>query len=174
VNFSNTVVILTSNIGTREIKSGKSLGFQKESMANTYDYMKKRVTDELKRIFNPELLNRLDEVIIFHPLGIPEIEQIVDILMADVKKRLDERGVTFTLHPDARAFLAQKGFDPQFGARPLRRAIQKYLEDPLAEEILRGKHGGAKCDVQITAHPDADRLDFAITPIGKEKETASA
>jgi ATP-dependent Clp protease ATP-binding subunit ClpC len=161
VNFCNTVVILTSNIGTREIKSGKTLGFQQDSPDSSYDYMKKKVTDELKRIFNPELLNRLDEVIVFHPLDIPAIEKIVDILMSDVKKRLDERGVAFTLHTEARAFLAQKGFDPQFGARPLRRAIQKYLEDPLAEEILKGKHG-TEVDVQITVDQDADRLHFEI------------
>jgi ATP-dependent Clp protease ATP-binding subunit ClpC len=172
VNFSNTVVILTSNIGTREIKSGKSLGFQQDTVENTYDYMKKRVTDELKRIFNPELLNRLDEVIIFHPLGVPEIEKIVDILMNDVKKRLTERGVEFTLHPEARGFLAQKGYDPQFGARPLRRAIQKYLEDPLAEEILRGKHG-TNCDVQIRHNEGNDRLSFEISPRKKDKEPAA-
>jgi len=173
VNFSNTVVILTSNIGTREIKTGKTLGFQKDSIENEYEYMKKRVTEELKRIFNPELLNRLDEVIIFHPLGIPEIEKIVDILMTDVKKRLDERGVSFTLHEDARKFLAEKGYDPKFGARPLRRAIQKYMEDPLAEEILKGQHG-SKCDVQITRAPDADRLAFAISPKNEKKEAAKS
>ncbi len=171
VNFSNTVVILTSNIGTRELKSGKSLGFQTESTDNTYDYMKKKVTDELKRIFNPELLNRLDETIIFHPLGVPEIEKIVDILMTDVRKRLTERGVQFTLTDDARVYLAEKGFDPQYGARPLRRAIQKYLEDPLAEEILRGKHG-TEVDVVITADRQAGRLAFKITPRGEEKKEA--
>ena len=169
VNFCNTVVILTSNIGTREIKAGKTLGFQTETLDNTYEYMKRKVTDELKRIFNPELLNRLDETIIFHPLGIPEIEKIVDILMNDVRKRLKERGVVFTLGEDARKFLAEKGFDPQYGARPLRRAIQKYLEDPLAEEILRGKHG-TEVDVVIAADPQAGRLDFKITPRGGTEE----
>ena len=172
VNFSNTVVILTSNIGTREIRSGKSLGFQQDSAENTYDYMKRRVTDELKRIFNPELLNRLDEVIIFHPLGVPEIEKIVDILMTDVKKRLTERGVEFTLHPEARGFLARQGFDPQFGARPLRRAIQKYLEDPLAEEILKGKHG-TNCNVEIDRKEGEDRLSFEISPRKVEKQPAT-
>jgi ATP-dependent Clp protease ATP-binding subunit ClpC len=172
VNFCNTVVILTSNIGTREIKAGKTLGFQTETLDNTYEYMKRKVTDELKRIFNPELLNRLDETIIFHPLGVPEIEKIVDILMNDVRKRLKERGVVFTLGEDARKFLAEKGFDPQYGARPLRRAIQKYLEDPLAEEILRGKHG-TEVDVVIAADTQAGRLDFKITPRGgtEEKKT---
>jgi ATP-dependent Clp protease ATP-binding subunit ClpC len=171
VNFCNTVVILTSNIGTREIKSGKTLGFQTDTAENTYDYMKRKVTDELKRIFNPELLNRLDETIIFHPLGIPEIEKIVDILMNDVRKRLKERGVVFTLEDDARKMLAEKGFDPQYGARPLRRAIQKYLEDPLAEEILRGKHG-TEVDVIIAADPQAGRLSFKISPRGEEKKEA--
>jgi ATP-dependent Clp protease ATP-binding subunit ClpC len=174
VNFSNTVVILTSNIGTREIKAGKTLGFQQDSPENSYEYMKKRVTDELKRIFNPELLNRLDEVIIFHPLGVPQCELIVDILMADVKKRLTERGVTFTLHSDARSFLAEKGFDPQFGARPLRRAIQKYMEDPLAEEILKGKQGSSNVDVQISVDKDRDQLKFEIQARKVEPQPAAS
>ena len=175
VSFSNTVVILTSNIGTREIKSGKSLGFQQESSENTYEFMKRKVTDELKRLFNPELLNRLDESIIFRPLGIEEIQKIVDILMNDVSKRLEERGIQFTLTEEARSFLAQKGFDPQFGARPLRRAIQKYMEDPLAEELLRGKHG-IEVHVVISADKEADtlRFDVKLRKESKKKEQPAA
>jgi len=175
VSFSNTVVILTSNIGTREIKSGKSLGFQQESSENTYEFMKRKVTDELKRLFNPELLNRLDESIIFRPLGIEEIQKIVDILMNDVSKRLEERGIQFTLKEEARSFLAQKGFDPQFGARPLRRAIQKYMEDPLAEELLRGKHG-IEVHVVISADKEADtlRFDVKLRKESKKKEQPAA
>jgi ATP-dependent Clp protease ATP-binding subunit ClpC len=173
VNFCNTVVILTSNIGTRDIKSGKTLGFQQDTTDNTYDYMKKKITDELKRIFNPELLNRLDETIVFHPLGVPEIEKIVEILMADVEKRLNERGVMFSLDLSARKFLAEKGYDPQYGARPLRRAIQKYLEDPMAEEILRSKHG-TNVDVVIVHEKDADVLSFDIKPRKAEKKKEAA
>jgi ATP-dependent Clp protease ATP-binding subunit ClpC len=173
VNFCNTVVILTSNVGTRDIKSGKTLGFQQDTSENTYDYMKKKVTDELKRIFNPELLNRLDESIIFHPLGVPEIEKIVEILMSDVEKRLNERGVMFSLDLSARKFLAEKGYDPQYGARPLRRAIQKYLEDPMAEEILRSKHG-TNVDVVITHDGKADFLSFDIKPRKAEKKQEPA
>jgi ATP-dependent Clp protease ATP-binding subunit ClpC len=173
VNFCNTVVILTSNVGTRDIKSGKTMGFQQESEGNTYDYMKKKVTDELKRIFNPELLNRLDETIIFHPLGVPEIEKIVEILMNDVKSRLNERGVMFSLDLSARKFLAEKGYDPQYGARPLRRAIQKYLEDPMAEEILKSKHG-TNVDVVITHEAKADSLSFDIKPRKAEKKKEAA
>ena len=172
VNFSNTVVILTSNVGTRDIKSGKALGFQKETQESSYEHMKKKVTDELKRIFNPELLNRLDEIIVFRPLGIPEIERIVDILMSDVSKRLTERGINFTLNDSSRSFLARKGYDPVFGARPLRRAIQKYLEDPMAEEILRGKHG-TEVDVDIIPDEENDCLKFEIKGKKTKKQVAS-
>ncbi|MDP2960169.1 MAG: ATP-dependent Clp protease ATP-binding subunit, partial [candidate division Zixibacteria bacterium] len=126
VDFKNSVVIMTSNLGTREIKSGKALGFQKDDIISNFEQMKQKITDELKRTFNPELLNRIDEVIIFKPLGMEEIMQIIDILLKDVAKRLTEKGITFELTDKAKEFLAEKGYNPTFGARPLKRAIQKY------------------------------------------------
>ncbi len=160
VDFKNSVVIMTSNLGTREIKSGKALGFQKDDLISTFEQMKQKITDELKRTFNPELLNRIDEVIIFKPLGMNEIMQIIDILLKDVAKRLTEKGITFELTDKAKEFLAEKGYNPTFGARPLKRAIQKYLEDPLAEEILRGQFV-KNCHVVVDQRGE-DNLHFEI------------
>ncbi|MFH0931620.1 MAG: ATP-dependent Clp protease ATP-binding subunit, partial [Candidatus Zixiibacteriota bacterium] len=167
VDFKNSVVIMTSNLGTREIKSGKALGFQKDDIISNFEQMKQKITDELKRTFNPELLNRIDEVIIFKPLGMNEIMQIIDILLKDVAKRLTEKGITFELTDKAKEFLAEKGYNPTFGARPLKRAIQKYLEDPLAEEILRGQFV-KNCHVAVDQRGE-DNLHFEIK-IRKEGE----
>ncbi|MCH9031268.1 MAG: ATP-dependent Clp protease ATP-binding subunit [candidate division Zixibacteria bacterium] len=146
VDFKNTVVIMTSNIGTREISQSKTVGFESPENITEYSKVKKRVTEEMKKLFNPELLNRIDESIIFHNLELSHIKQIVDILLEDVAKRLADRGISFNLNDDAKNFLAKKGFNPAYGARPLKRAIQKYLENPLSEEILRGQYAG---DVQL-------------------------
>jgi len=139
VNFKNTVIILTSNIGSREIISSSRVGFQSESNEVSYDTMKERLLGELKRIFNPEFLNRLDEIIVFHSLGKGEMKKIVDILFQDVAKRLKEKNIEIKLSDDAKEFLIEEGFDPEYGARPLRRTIQRYLEDPLTDEILKEK-----------------------------------
>ncbi|HUU46277.1 MAG TPA: ATP-dependent Clp protease ATP-binding subunit [Acidobacteriota bacterium] len=168
VDFRNTVVIMTSNIGTRQIADDKTMGFQKEMVADSYQHMKATVMTELKKIFNPELLNRIDETIIFHSLGTEQIAEIVDIVLEDVAKRLAERGISFKLTDKARQFLANKGYDPSLGARPLRRAIQKYLEDPLAEEILRGQFAG-DCNVEIDADPSGEELAFRM---GVSKDAA--
>ena len=170
VDFRNTVVIMTSNAGTRQIKEDKTMGFQKDQVVDSYEHMKGKVIAELKKIFNPELLNRIDETIIFHALTVEHIKQIVDILLQDVAKRLAERGISFHLNDSARNFLAEKGFDSTLGARPLRRAIQRYLEDPLAEEILMGQFAG-DCNIEIDADPDSEKLKFTMkspTPHGVE------
>ncbi|MCI0531203.1 MAG: ATP-dependent Clp protease ATP-binding subunit, partial [candidate division Zixibacteria bacterium] len=161
VDFRNTLVILTSNIGAREIKAGKSLGFQKTDEATSYDLMKQKLLEETKKMFNPELLNRLDEIIVFHALGIPEVLKIVDILLVDLARRLAERGISFTLTDGAKQFLAEKGFDANYGARPLRRSIQKYLENPLADEILKGQFAGDS-EILIDKHAQEDRLSFRV------------
>jgi len=159
VDFRNTVVIMTSNIGTRRIKDGKTVGFEGEQEDSSYESMKRKVTEELRKLFNPELLNRIDETVIFRSLDINHIKEIVDILVADVAKRLAEKGISFVLSEEAREFLAKKGYEPLLGARPLRRAIQKFLEDPLAEELLRGQFAG-DCNLNIGA--DAEKLTFAF------------
>jgi len=168
VDFRNTVIIMTSNVGTRQIKDSKTMGFGAEETDGSYDTMKKKVTEELKKLFNPELLNRIDETIIFRSLDIEHIKEIVDILVADVAKRLAEKGISFVLTDDGRNFLAKNGFEPMLGARPLKRAIQKYLEDPLAEELLRGQYAG-DCNLSIGADDEKLTFDFNDKPQPKEK-----
>ncbi len=159
VDFKNTVVIMTSNIGTKKIKDGKTVGFGAEEDSGNYESMKKKVLEELRKLFNPELLNRLDDTVIFQSLYVEHIKEIVDILVADVAKRLAEKGISFTLTEEARVFLAEHGYEPMLGARPLKRAIQRYLEDPLAEELLRGQYAG-DCEVIIGA--EEDKLVFKM------------
>jgi ATP-dependent Clp protease ATP-binding subunit ClpC len=139
VDFRNALVVMTSNIGTREVGKGKGMGFQKGGEVTGYQQIKERITDALKKTFNPEFLNRIDEIIIFHSLGKKEILKIIDILLVDIGQRVAEKGMSVTLTREAKDLLVEKGFDPIFGARPLRRALQKYFEDPLSDEMLRGR-----------------------------------
>src|SRR5688572_20214964 len=129
---------MTSNIGVRQLKDfGDGVGFATAAKAQSHDETNKAVIEKaLKRTFSPEFLNRIDDVVIFNSLNRDHIFQIIDLLMAGVMKRLINLGFTLELTEDAKHFIADKGYDQQFGARPLHRAIQKYLEDPLAEEIL--------------------------------------
>jgi len=139
VDFKNAIIILTSNLGARDIVKGQTIGFSaQETGALEYDTLKERVTGELKKVFRPELLNRVDEVIVFHDLKVEETEQIVDLLMARLSDQMLVQGLGIRLTPAARSLLARKGFDPALGARPLRRAIQRLVEDPLSEQILAG------------------------------------
>jgi ATP-dependent Clp protease ATP-binding subunit ClpC len=138
VDFKNTLIIMTSNIGVRQLKDfGEGVGFATASRVQNQDEANKAVIEKaLKRTFSPEFLNRIDDVIIFNSLTKDHIFEIIDILMKGVMKRLTNLGFSLELTEDAKGFIADKGYDQQFGARPLHRAIQKYLEDPLAEEIL--------------------------------------
>ncbi len=137
VDFKNTIIIMTSNVGTKNIKATGSYGFGSDSDTNTYDNLKSTVQDAMKNLFNPEFLNRLDETIVFRNLEKEDIKQIALIEMKDLINNLKENKMQIELDPLAQDFIAEKGFDPKFGARPLRRAIQQYIEDPLAEELLR-------------------------------------
>jgi ATP-dependent Clp protease ATP-binding subunit ClpC len=137
VDFRNTVIIMTSNVGAQTIKKGGALGFTVNREAE-YTSMKDKVMDELKKQFRPEFLNRIDELIVFHPLAEEHIQQIVDLLSEDLRKRLKEQDIHFVLSQEAKAFLAKEGFDPQYGARPLKRAIQRHIEDQLSEALLAG------------------------------------
>jgi ATP-dependent Clp protease ATP-binding subunit ClpC len=138
VDFKNTMIIMTSNIGVRQLKDfGEGVGFATQSRVQNQDEANKAVIEKaLKRTFSPEFLNRIDDVIIFNSLSKENIFEIIDILMKGVLKRLNNLGFSLELTGEAKSFIADKGYDQQFGARPLHRAIQKYLEDPLAEEIL--------------------------------------
>ena len=139
VDFKNTIIIMTSNIGARDIKDISSFGFGGESAANKYSSLKNTVEEAMRKLFNPEFLNRVDETIVFRNLERADILEIIDIEMEDLLKNIHDNKMELTLDQTAKEFLVEKGFDQKFGARPLRRAIQKYVEDPIAEEILRGK-----------------------------------
>ncbi len=136
IDFKNTVLIMTSNLGARDISKGGGLGFQPSDAKTSYEVMQSKVREEIERAFNPEFLNRVDDIIVFHPLSKDQIGEIVHILLRDVRERLAEEGMTLKLTDQAIAFLVDKGYDEKFGARPLKRAIQRYLEDPLSEKIL--------------------------------------
>jgi ATP-dependent Clp protease ATP-binding subunit ClpC len=135
VDFKNTVIIMTSNLGTADLRKA-SVGFAKADEAVTYERMKEKVNDELKRHFRPEFLNRIDEVIVFHELSMTEVTEIVDLMMKRVIGQLESQGINMELTPAAKEFLAKRGYDPTLGARPLRRAIQRLVEDALSERIL--------------------------------------
>ncbi|MDI6791987.1 MAG: ATP-dependent Clp protease ATP-binding subunit [bacterium] len=166
VDFRNTVIIMTSNIGARQIVSKSSLGFRTEEAQQSYEKMKERVTSEMKKVFTPEFLNRIDEVIVFHALSEDEIKQIIHIMMDQLSERLAEQEHELELTPEGVDFLAGKGFDPAYGARPLRRAIQKYIEDPLADEILRAKFKPGD-GILADKDPEEDKLIFSPVE-GKE------
>ncbi|MDD5132386.1 MAG: ATP-dependent Clp protease ATP-binding subunit [bacterium] len=137
VNFKNTVIIMTSNLGARLIEKGKTMGFTgEEDGETTYQEMRDTVLEEVKRAFNPEFVNRIDEVIVFKTLKREEMHKIVELMLNKVTERMREQNIEMKIDAGVKDFLVSKGFDPKSGARPLRRAIQKYLEDPLAEELL--------------------------------------
>jgi len=166
VSFKNVVLIMTSNLGAREIKKGMSLGFQAQIGDVTYDRMKDMVLTELKRAFNPEFLNRIDEVVVFHSLGRAEMAQIVDILMRQVEERLSAKKIKLALSPEGKELIVEKGFDPTFGARPLKRTIQKLLEDPLSEELLKGT---VKDGDRVAIEREVDHLVFKVQANNKRK-----
>ena len=140
VDFKNTVIIMTTNLGSRDISKGVNVGFgSAENAQNSYEKMKNKVSDELKQHFRPEFLNRIDDVIVFHQLTEKEIVQIVDLMVVKVDERLKEKDMGLVLTDTAKAFLAEKGYDPLLGARPLRRTIQREIEDQLSEKILFGE-----------------------------------
>ncbi|SHM71023.1 ATP-dependent Clp protease ATP-binding subunit ClpC [Caldanaerovirga acetigignens] len=139
VDFKNTVIIMTSNVGANLIQKTRALGFTpKEDDARNYEEMKERVMEELRRTFRPEFLNRVDEIIVFHPLNEEHMKKIVDLMLKQVNDRLKENNLTVEVSEKAKEWLVKKGFDPMYGARPLRRVIQKEVEDSLSEEILKG------------------------------------
>src|SRR5207247_2212332 len=142
--FSNTILIMTSNVGSEMIKRDNTLGFNvaadaKKQQESSYEAMKERVLGELKKAFRPEFLNRIDGVMVFHQLLKEQIRQIVDLELKRIHVQLAEQELTLEFDEEAKDFLAEKGWDPQYGARPLRRAITNLVEDPLAEALLEGR-----------------------------------
>src|SRR6266508_895302 len=156
IDFKNTVVIMTSNVGARDITQSKALGFHTGDRANTFEKIAETVKEEIGKVFNPEFLNRLDDVIVFHPLTKEHIAQIVTILLREVQRRL---GDEVKLTPAATDFLVNHGYDQNFGARPLKRSIQRYIEDPLSERILMGDFGRGD-EIEVDVAPDGERLVF--------------
>ncbi len=161
IDFKNTVVIMTSNVGARDITKGRTMGFATPDGRNAFDRIAEKVKEEMTHVFNPEFLNRLDDVIVFHPLSEEHIGQIVGILLKEVQKRLIDEELTLKLTDEGKLFLVKHGYDEKFGARPLKRAIQKYIEDPLSEKILLGEF--AKGDeIEVDVSPENDKLDFRV------------
>ena len=171
VDFKNAILIMTSNIGSRDIKTGGGFGFGSDTPKDSYDAMKTTIEDALKRVFNPEFLNRVDETIVFHSLTREHINEIISIQMRELVKRMDTIKIKIHLTKNAREFLVGKGFDPAFGARPLRRALQKHLEDPIAEELLRHKFSDGSI-VDVKYNKKTDSLKF--TESNRSKKGAAA
>jgi ATP-dependent Clp protease ATP-binding subunit ClpC len=157
IDFKNTVVIMTSNVGARDIMQGKTLGFHDQDVKHSFSKMQDKIKDEIQKVFNPEFLNRIDDTIVFHPLEKEHISQIVNILVREVQKRIGEEIIRLT--PAATDFLADHGYDQNYGARPLKRAIQKYIEDPLSEKILLGEFT-RNDEIEVDVAPEGDRLAF--------------
>ena len=171
VDFRNTVLLMTSNIGTEYARKGGALGFLQQEPGSSAEERERHQTieDGLKSTFRPEFINRVDEIIVFHSLGIPEIEKIVDILLAEVQERLSSYGLSLAMTPEAKQLLIEKGYDPSLGARPLRRTIQRLLEDPLAEEVLKNtfKPGSA-----VKACRKKDVLSFECKAKAKKEKVS--
>lgn len=161
VDFKNTVIIMTSNVGATSIRKQNVLGFSTQIDENKEEYerMKETITEELKRTFRPEFLNRLDEVIVFHSLEEKHVKEIVDIMIKDLEKRLNKLNVNIKVSEKTKEHITSKGFDPVFGARPLERTIRRMIEDELAEEILRGNVSKEE-EINIDYDPDKDKLIF--------------
>jgi ATP-dependent Clp protease ATP-binding subunit ClpC len=161
IDFKNTVVIMTSNVGARDISKGRTMGFATPDGRNSFERIAEKVKEEMQHVFNPEFLNRLDDVIVFHPLSEEHIGQIVSILLKEVQKRLGDEELTLKLTDAANKFLVNHGYDEKFGARPLKRAIQRYIEDPLSEKILLAEFAkGDEIEVDVSA--DNEKLEFRV------------
>jgi ATP-dependent Clp protease ATP-binding subunit ClpC len=157
VNFRNTIILMTSNVGSDTIKKQSTLGFSPITDENTYEKMRDKILDETKRVFRPEFLNRLDDVIVFRSFTKPDLIQVLNLEVTKVLERLRKKNLRLELDDKAKDFLVEKGYDPQYGARPMRRAVERFFEDPLAEEILKGAlHEGET--IMVTA--DKDKLLF--------------
>ncbi|MEX0912300.1 MAG: AAA family ATPase [Gemmatimonadota bacterium] len=166
IDFKNTVVIMTSNLGARDIGKGKGLGFHLPSEQSQFEVMEAKVIEEINRAFNPEFINRLDDTIVFHPLTREQIGQIVHNLLRDVESRLTEEQLTLRLTDDAINFLIEHGYDEKFGARPIKRAIQRYLEDPLSEKILLAEFSPGD-EIAVGVTEDREALSFRVPSSSK-------
>ncbi|MBV9127839.1 MAG: ATP-dependent Clp protease ATP-binding subunit [Verrucomicrobia bacterium] len=161
IDFRNTIIIMTSNVGAELIKRQTSLGFGAPRDEQDYETMKGKILEESKRVFKPEFINRLDDLIVFHTLSKPDLLHIVELEVSKVTARIRAKAIHIELDDSAKEFLIEKGYDPTYGARPMRRAVEKFLEDPLAEELLRG---GIKAGDTLTVVRDGQKLAFRTAP----------
>ncbi|HEU0316587.1 MAG TPA: AAA family ATPase, partial [Solirubrobacteraceae bacterium] len=186
VDFRHAIVIMTSNIGAAEIARNTPLGFavSDDETGITYEDMKNRIMGELKKVFRPEFLNRIDDVIVFHKLQKDEIKQIIELLLLRIRKSMADRELQLDLSDEAKDLLVEKGWDPSMGARPLRRAIQRFIEDPLADFVLRAEVPAGSTVVVDPAPEDRDPADPEVrltvvkpkkakTPVGVGAEGGS-
>ncbi len=164
VDFRNAIVIMTSNIGASEISKNTSIGFTvADETGMSYGDMKNRIMSDLKKVFRPEFLNRIDEVIVFHKLAKDEVKEIIDLMIDRVRVQVAEHELQLELTDEAKELLVDKGWDPSMGARPLRRAIQRYIEDPLADEVLRQGEMTPGSTVMVSRDPAGDEEDKPLS-----------
>jgi ATP-dependent Clp protease ATP-binding subunit ClpC len=169
VDFKNTILIMTSNIGARQIRHGSGFGFSEADEKADYNSMRDRIMEELKRLFNPEFINRVDEIVVFRHLQRKDMVDIVDIVIEDILAKIADRQITISLTNPAKEYIAEHGFDPVSGARPLKRTIQKHIEDPIAEEILKEKFAdGSDIEVRIK-NGKLEFTELSRRPVGKNK-----
>ncbi|WP_040281354.1 AAA family ATPase, partial [Tessaracoccus massiliensis] len=167
VDFKNTVIVMTTNLGSRDISKSVNLGFSRAGdTESSYEKMKAKVSEELKQHFRPEFLNRVDEIVVFHQLTQADIERIVDLMVAQIEGRLQDKDMGIELTPAAKTLIAKRGFDPVLGARPLRRALQRDIEDILAEKILFGDLSAGQI-VQVDVAEEGEELPFKFTGVAK-------
>jgi ATP-dependent Clp protease ATP-binding subunit ClpC len=178
VDFKNTIIIMTTNVGAENASGKAGFGFDTGRSLDdprSYEDMKKRLMDSVEKVFRPEFINRLDDVIVFHALNRENLKTIIDIELSKVRNRLKERGLELILTDEAKEFIIDKGFNPEYGARPLRRATENLIEDPLSEEILRGTFRGYDLlTVKLTEGPEGKKLEFVPSKKGEEAEAATA
>jgi len=160
---------MTSNVGTRKLKKGGTMGFLSDSDMEDYEAVKAKVIGAMKQLFNPEFVNRLDESIVFKSLEREDIENIVNIMMDRVNKRIAERNIHVKLTEAARQFLVEEGYDSEYGARPMRRTIQRYIEDPLSQLIIEGNSPEGELEADL----DEDKKKLTFTPVETLADTAT-
>jgi ATP-dependent Clp protease ATP-binding subunit ClpC len=159
IDFRNAIIIMTSNIGSDIIKGGANFGFGKRQEVQDYEKIKKSLHSEAEKFFRPEFINRLDDMIVFRPLVKADLTHIIDLELAKVRDRLKARGMTLEVSDAAKDFLIEKGYNPDFGARPLRRALAQYVEDPLAERLLSGEFADGTA-ISATREDGKEYLSF--------------
>jgi ATP-dependent Clp protease ATP-binding subunit ClpC len=170
VDFRNSVVIMTSNVGAQDLMKSRSLGFTAVDGADVdLEKMKSSIMEAVRKTFRPEFINRVDDIIIFKPLGKEELLKILDIMLDEVSKRLEEQGITIDVPAETRQKLLIKGYDPKFGARPLRRTLQKTIEDPLADLLLEGKVERNSV-IRVTVEGD----NFSFKTVEKKKDVGQS